>query len=1082
MDWAPSAIEYGEVFDVDVPDPDAIGKVSFTRLGMVTHAFDQNQRFMWLPFARSGDHITVQGPSDNNIAPPGAWALWLLSNEGVPSLANYVILGGELDDPGPPIAPGAVNLSQGATATASSTQDASHTPDLAIDGDVGSRWRPDAGTTGNEWLELDLGAPAIFDTVVIDASGVGAFRLQYHDGAGWVDILTGTSPGGHNFDPVTASRVRLLIETVAGGAGVSVWEFDVWSVPLNCTIDPGPATGVGSEAFFIGQVTGAIGTLTHEWEFGDGDTSAGEVASHIYDTAANYRVTLRVEDGPRGAICNRTQVIHNPLTASRPTRTTSIAWIGQAGLAVAVNPDNDTASAVSPQGAKVWESDVGDNPSSVAAGPNGEAWVVNRESATISVLDGASGGLIDTIDLPHGTRPYGIVFAPDGNTAYVTLEGVGQLLELDASGALTGSVDVGPKPRGIAVSGDSSRVFVTRFLSSASEGQVTEVGAAGLTVTRVFSLAFDTSEDTELNGRGVPNYVNAVAISPDGLTASVPSKKDNTARGELRDGRALTFENTVRAITSQLDLVSNVENGAARVDMDDANLPLAATYNEFGNQLFVALLGSNRVEVRDAYDPDLVLTTIGGAVHAHGEGGGHDHKLAPLGLTFNGNFQMLFVHNFLSRNVEVYHLPGFGDGSDYTAHLMHSVDTVANEALAANVLHGKRIFYNSNDTRMSLDGYISCASCHLDGMADERVWDFTDRGEGFRNTISLFGRRGIGHGRVHWTANFDEIQDFENDIRNAFAGTGFMTDADFNAGTRSDPLGDPKTGLSSDLDALAAYAASLSEVHASPHRNGDGTLTADAEAGKVLFEGAADCASCHIGPDFTDTQIHDVGTLQPHSGEGSHQPLTGIDTPTLLGIWETAPYLHDGSVATFADVIANPVHGAGSTLTATEQGQLVDFLLQLSRSDGSGGGSGEAETILIEAEDYDRYADWNEGNQCGAYRTDDVDIQNSREGGFHICRIRADEWLEFDVDVLGDGIYDLTARVSNKGSTDAAYHVEIDGVDVTGSVAVPVTGGFQTWIELTSTGVPILPGTHVLTIYMDGNRFTFDRLEISNEP
>ena len=80
---------------------------------------------------------------------------------------------------------------------------------------------------------------------------------------------------------------------------------------------------------------------------------------------------------------------------------------------------------------------------------------------------------------------------------------------------------------------------------------------------------------------------------------------------------------------------------------------------------------------------------------------------------------------------------------------------------------------------MTRDGYISCAGCHTDGDSDNRVWDFTDRGEGLRNTISLLGRVGTGNGRVHWTANFDEIHDFENDIRFEFEGVGFLDDAMF---------------------------------------------------------------------------------------------------------------------------------------------------------------------------------------------------------------------------------------------------------------------------------------------------------------
>ena len=132
-----------------------------------------------------------------------------------------------------------------------------------------------------------------------------------------------------------------------------------------------------------------------------------------------------------------------------------------------------------------------------------------------------------------------------------------------------------------------------------------------------------------------------------------------------------------------------------------------------------------------------------------------------------------------------------------------TVTVTVSRKLPPQVLHGKQIFYDATDPRMNEDGYISCASCHLDGGHDGRVWDFTDRGEGLRNTTTLIGRRGLGHGNVHWTGNFDEIQDFEHDIRSTFGGDGFLTQAQWQAGTVSDPLGQPKEGLSAELDALA---------------------------------------------------------------------------------------------------------------------------------------------------------------------------------------------------------------------------------------------------------------------------------------
>ena len=60
-------------------------------------------------------------------------------------------------------------------------------------------------------------------------------------------------------------------------------------------------------------------------------------------------------------------------------------------------------------------------------------------------------------------------------------------------------------------------------------------------------------------------------------------------------------------------------------------------------------------------------------------------------------------------------------------------------------------------------------------------------GEGLRNTIDLRGRSGIGHGPLHWSANFDEVQDFENQIRNLAEGTGLISD-----GIPHPPLGSPE--------------------------------------------------------------------------------------------------------------------------------------------------------------------------------------------------------------------------------------------------------------------------------------------------
>jgi cytochrome c peroxidase len=265
--------------------------------------------------------------------------------------------------------------------------------------------------------------------------------------------------------------------------------------------------------------------------------------------------------------------------------------------------------------------------------------------------------------------------------------------------------------------------------------------------------------------------------------------------------------------------------------------------------------------------------------------------------------------------------------------------TVATEPLSAELLLGARLFDDSADPRLSRDGYIACAHCHLDGLDDHRTWDFTDRGEGLRNTIDLSGRMGEGHGPIHWSGNFDELEDFENDLRGAFRGTGLLSDADFAAHEAT--LGTPKRGLGAELDALAAYIRTL-PMHRSPYRRDDGSLDASAERGRALFlDPARGCTICHGGAELTDSafvspgtpRLHDVGTLGTGSGMRLGGPLPGIDTPTLRGLFLSAPYLHDGSAPTLRAVLRdrNPDdrHGVTSDLSDAQLEDLVAYLLSL---------------------------------------------------------------------------------------------------------------------------------------------------------
>ncbi len=549
-------------------------------------------------------------------------------------------------------------------------------------------------------------------------------------------------------------------------------------------------------------------------------------------------------------------------------------------------------------------------------------WVACQESDELLEFDATAGKVKQRHALRWGARPYGVAASPDGKSLWVSAEGAGELLRVNtADGSVSETVTFGeagarPAVRGVAVSGDGKRVFVTRFISSADEGQVYEVDAKSGEVTKEHAIVTDsTSKDEQNSGRGVANYISSIVLSPDGVRATVPAKKDNTLRGVTRDGEALTTDNTVRTIVSQLDLEGGGELFEARLDLDDHDMAFAATYSAVGDVVFVVSQGTNKVDVFDAYSG----RTVGGA----------STGLAPQGVALSKDGK-LFVQSFMSRRLDVFDVTGLLAGIDSAPKRLAEVSTVTKESLSDEELLGKQIFYNADSPQMSRSGYVACSTCHLDGGQDGRVWDFTDRGEGLRNTISLRGRAGTGHGPVHWTANFDEIQDFENDMRAHFGGSGLMTNEQFDDGDRSDPLGAKKAGVSKSLDALAAYVTSLDTFPRSPYREADGSLSDAAKRGQALFN-RLDCRTCHAGEPMTDsgTELHDVGTIKETSGTRRGEKLEGIDTPTLRGLHATAPYLHDGSAATLLDVIDNAKHGNAATLSATQKDDLVQYLLSI---------------------------------------------------------------------------------------------------------------------------------------------------------
>jgi Beta-glucanase/Beta-glucan synthetase len=143
---------------------------------------------------------------------------------------------------------------------------------------------------------------------------------------------------------------------------------------------------------------------------------------------------------------------------------------------------------------------------------------------------------------------------------------------------------------------------------------------------------------------------------------------------------------------------------------------------------------------------------------------------------------------------------------------------------------------------------------------------------------------------------------------------------------------------------------------------------------------------------------------------------------------------------------------------------------------------------MFEAENFDKggngvaYKDVSAGNSFGQYRTsEDVDIGASGDsagGGYTIGSFQTGEWLAYTVNVPSAGNYDLSVRASSNYAYPSAFHVEVDGVNVTGSISVPKTGSWNTFQWVGKQGIPLTAGKHVLKLVADAEYFNVNQISV----
>ena len=140
---------------------------------------------------------------------------------------------------------------------------------------------------------------------------------------------------------------------------------------------------------------------------------------------------------------------------------------------------------------------------------------------------------------------------------------------------------------------------------------------------------------------------------------------------------------------------------------------------------------------------------------------------------------------------------------------------------------------------------------------------------------------------------------------------------------------------------------------------------------------------------------------------------------------------------------------------------------------------------IIQAENYDlgsegiSYHDSETANQGGVYRTDGVDIEASTDagGGYDVGWTAAGEWLKYTVNVSTSGSYNFAFRTA--GTSAGAVNVLVDGVNVTGTVNLPNTGGWQTWATTNVSNINLTAGQHIVEVLVVTAGFNLNYISVT---
>lgn len=584
---------------------------------------------------------------------------------------------------------------------------------------------------------------------------------------------------------------------------------------------------------------------------------------------------------PRAAVAPSPEIDRSP---------TDVALSRDGRRVLTANSTADSVSLVDTAAGKVLaEIAVGKRPFDVAFRADGrEALVTNCGGNSVSVLavDGDKLTLLRTI--PVGDEPRGVLYGNDadgGTKAFVALGGESAVAALDtAAGKVTAKYPTDAEPWHLTLTPDGKRIIV---------------GCARGRCVNLLNAATGKREQTvKVVGRNLRH----IAASPDGKWAYVPTisermlgvTRPNIDRGwvvgnrltrvplETMDGDRPAREATT--LDTQGNAVADVDGLTIRPDGKQIALTAGGTHELLLLRLtdlpFIAHGGPG-----DHIDPDVLgdperfrRVKLGGR---------------PLGAAYTADGKSVIVANYLLNSVQIV---------DVASGKLTKTIPLGGPSQPSLARRGETIFLDGD---RSFNSWYSCNSCHTEGHTNGGSFDtLNDGGLGKpKKTLSLRG--------VTQTAPYT-WHGWNKDLRQA------IHDSLVNTMQGPEPT-------DADITAVEAYFKTL-DWKQSPFRTPDNSLTAAAKRGESVFN-AKGCVACHAAPNYTAPLVAAVGL------EETDDFYKGFNPPSLRGVYNRAPYLHDGRAKTLEEVLTDyhsPSKLTGKPdCTPAELSDLVAFLKSL---------------------------------------------------------------------------------------------------------------------------------------------------------